>query len=116
MDEVGNPRAFATEEQRVAGGEIETMERDGPAGREEDQPGARVALRQEGAPRGMATDRRPCDIIERGAAKPPVVEQETERLDQIDLDRKAGGQAQQRPGILRDIGFKQSEAQIVSSA
>ena len=52
---------------------------------------ARVALGEESAPRGMATDRLPRDIIERRAAQPPVTQQKPERLDQIDLDRKAGG-------------------------
>src|SRR5205085_8281438 len=33
------------------------------------------------------------------------------RLDQIDRHRKAGRQAQQRAGILRDIGLIQREAQ-----
>ena len=60
----------------------------------------------------MATDPHPCGIIERGAAQPPVIEQETTGLDQIDLDREARGEAQQSAGILRDIGLEQGEAQI----
>src|SRR5579863_9150130 len=63
----------------------------------------------------MATDPHPCGIIERGAAKPPVIQQETTRLDQVDLDRQAGSEAQQSAGILRDIGLEQGEAQIVNS-
>ena len=63
----------------------------------------------------MATNARACGIIEQGPLQPPVVEHETERLDQIDLDPETGGKTQQCPGILRDIGFEQSEAQIVCS-
>jgi hypothetical protein len=63
----------------------------------------------------MATNLQACGIIEQGPLQPPVVEHETERLDQIDRDPETGRQAQQRPGILRDIGFEQSEAQIVCS-
>ena len=63
----------------------------------------------------MATNAHVCGIIEQGPLQPPVVEHETERLDQIDRDPETGGEAEQRPGILRDIGFEQSEAQIVCS-
>ena len=56
-----------------------------------------------------------CDIVERGAFQAPVVEQEPERLDQVDRDPETGGEAQQRPGILRDIGLEQCKAQIVNS-
>ena len=63
----------------------------------------------------MATNARACGIIEAGALQPPVVEHETKGLDQVDRDRETGGEAQQCPGILRDVGFEQGEAQIVCS-
>ena len=54
----------------------------------------------------------PCGIIEHGAAQPAVVEDKAERLYQVDRDAKACGEAQQRPGILRNIGFEQGQPQI----
>ena len=54
----------------------------------------------------------PCGIIEQRPPQPPVVEDKAERLDQIDRDAKARGEAQQRPGILRNIGFEQGQPQI----
>jgi len=54
----------------------------------------------------------PCGIIEHGAAQPAVVEDKAERLYQVDRDAKARGEAQQRPGILRNIGFEQGQPQI----
>ena len=47
----------------------ETMQRDAPAGRQEDQPRARVAFRQKRAPRRVAADRNPGGIVERGPAQ-----------------------------------------------
>ena len=61
-------------------------------------------------------DPHPCGIIERGAAKSPIIEQKTTRFDQIDRDPEAGGEAQQGAGILRNIGLEEGEAQIVHSA
>src|SRR5436305_11236016 len=55
-------------------------------------------------------------IVERRAFQAPVVEQKAERLDQIDRDAETGSQAQQRPGILRDVGLEQGEAQIDTSS
>ena len=57
----------------------------------------------------------PCGIIEQRSPQPPIVEDKTEGLDQVDLDPETGGEAQQRPGILRDIGLEQCKAQIVNS-
>src|SRR5229473_8038710 len=36
VNKVGNPRTFAPQEQRIVGGELEAIERDRPAGRQED--------------------------------------------------------------------------------
>ena len=60
----------------------------------------------------MAVDLHLCGIIEQRPPQPPVVEDKTEGLDQVDLDPETGGEAQQRPGILRNVGFEQSQAQI----
>ncbi len=60
----------------------------------------------------MAANRRASRVIERRSPHPPIVQQEAERFNQIDRDAKTRCKPQQRPGILRDIRFKQSEPQI----
>jgi hypothetical protein len=57
----------------------------------------------------------PCGIIEQRPPQPPIVEHKTERLDQVDLDPKTRRKPQQRPGILRNVGFEQNQAQTVCS-
>ena len=42
---------------------------------------------------------------------PAVVEHEAERLDQVDRNVETRRKAQQRAGILRDIGLEQRETQ-----
>src|SRR5581483_2544188 len=98
--------ALAAEENRVVGGEGKAGERlaAGRGQQHEARPG--VAGAAEVVPRSVATNRREREIVERGAPQPPVVEQEAARLDQIDPDPKTGGQAQQRTGILRDVGLE----------
>jgi hypothetical protein len=56
--------------------------------------------------------RRLLAIVEPGAAQPRVGEREAERLDEIDADPEARGQAQNRPRVLRDVGLEQGDAQI----
>jgi hypothetical protein len=63
----------------------------------------------------MAMHVHPCGIIEQRPPQPPIVEDKTEGLDQVHLDRKTGGETQQRPGILRYVGLEQSQAQIIRS-
>ena len=53
-------------------------------------------------------------IIENGALQSPVIEQETARLDQIDLDPKASRKPQQAAGILRNVRLEQGETQATS--
>ena len=60
----------------------------------------------------MAANCRASRVIERSSPHSPVVEQEAEWFNQIDRDAKTRCKSQQRPGILRDIRFKQSEPQI----
>src|SRR5690348_13190972 len=50
-------------------------------------------------------------VIESGALEAAVVEQKAAGLDQIDPDPEAGGQPEQRTGILRDVRLEQGEAQ-----
>jgi hypothetical protein len=50
-------------------------------------------------------------IIEDGAPEPPVVEQKTARLDQIDSHSETSRQPQQGSGVLWNVGFEQGETQ-----
>src|SRR5207248_11316931 len=60
----------------------------------------------------MAVHAYPCGIIEQRPPQPPIIEDKTEGLDQVDLDPETGREAQQCAGILRNVGFEQSQAQI----
>src|SRR5579863_7967741 len=59
----------------------------------------------------MADDGGEIGVVERGALQPAIVEQKTERLDQIDADPETSGEPQQRTGVLRDVRLIESEAQ-----
>jgi hypothetical protein len=54
-------------------------------------------------------------IIEDGALEPPVIEQETARLDQIDGHPKARREPQQGPGVLRNVRLEQSKTHATST-
>ena len=70
---------------------------------------------EERRPRNMTADNEISRIIEDGALEPPVIEQETARLDQIDGHPKARREPQQGPGILRNVGFEQGETHTISA-
>jgi hypothetical protein len=54
-------------------------------------------------------------VIHVRALEPAVVEDESERLDQIDRHAEAGAQPDQGAGILRDIGLEKGEAHLLQS-
>jgi hypothetical protein len=54
----------------------------------------------------MTADNEISRIIEDGALEPPVIEQETARLDQIDGHPKARREPQQCPSVLRNVRFE----------
>jgi hypothetical protein len=54
-------------------------------------------------------------IIEDGALEPPVIEQETARLDQIDGHPKARREPQQGSGVLRNVRLEQSKTHATST-
>jgi hypothetical protein len=63
----------------------------------------------------MTPDHQTGRVIEDGALEPPVIEQETARLDQIDRHPKTRREPQQGPGILRNIRFEQGETHTTST-
>ena len=51
------------------------------------------------------------EIVHARPPEPPVVEDESARLDEVDRHPEAGREAQDRAGILRDVGLIGGEAQ-----
>jgi hypothetical protein len=62
----------------------------------------------------MTADHDISRIIEESALEPPVIEQETARLDQIDGHPKARREPQPGPSVLRNIRFEQGETHTAS--
>jgi hypothetical protein len=50
------------------------------------------------------------DVVEAGAAEIAVGHVEAGRADDVDGDAKAGGKAQNRAGVLGDVGLVKGEA------
>ena len=77
------------------------------AGQEEESsaPG-----RLETFPGGMAGHLRQHRVIQARATQALVVPQETEGLDQIHRYPETGGQAQEGPAILRNVGLKEGKS------
>jgi hypothetical protein len=63
----------------------------------------------------MAAENEIGRVIEDGALEPPVIEQETARLDQIDGYPEARREPQQGPGVLRNVRFEQRETHTTST-
>ena len=58
----------------------------------------------------MAGDLDPVEVVEAGAAEVAVGDVEAGRLDDVDRNAEAGGEAQERAGVLRDVGLVEGEA------
>jgi hypothetical protein len=59
----------------------------------------------------MSPDLAKLAIVEGRASQTAVVEEKSARFDQIDRNPETRRQPQQCPSILRNVGFKQGEAQ-----
>ena len=116
VHKIGDAGAFAAEQQRVGRCERKALQRHRAARRQQDEAGAGGARREKRRPRIVAAYCRPRGIIERRALQPAVVEDKTGRLDQVDGDGETGAEAEQRAGILRDVGLEQGEAQMIGPA
>ncbi len=57
-------------------------------------------------PRVVAGDGHLIEIVHAGPAKVPVGHRKTGRLDDMGCHIQAGAEAQDRPGILRDVGLE----------
>src|SRR5262245_45087632 len=77
---------------------------------EQDQPRAGLAPPAlEGRPRGVPHERDAVEVIHAGAAKGAIGRGKAGRLDDVRLHAQAGTQAQNRPGVLGDVGLVQSD-------
>src|SRR5271170_549120 len=68
-----------------------------------------VAPSFEVAPRAMSHDRNRIEIVHAGAAKSSVGRREAGRLDDMGLDCETSTEPQNRSGILRNVGFVESD-------
>ena len=50
------------------------------------------------------------EVVHSGAAEMAVGDRESGRLDNMGLDAQAGAQAQNRPGVLRDVRLEKDDA------
>lgn len=64
----------------------------------------------------MADQRDRVEIIHPGAAKGAVGEGKARRRDQMRLDAEAGGEPQNRPGVLRNVGLVEGDAHCVAAS
>ena len=77
---------------------------------EQDQPGALGAPPGfERVPAGMAPDHDLIEIIHPGATERAIGGRKARRLDDMRLDPETGGQAQDRPGVLGDVGLEKCD-------
>jgi hypothetical protein len=54
-------------------------------------------------------------IIEDGALEPPIIKQETARLDKIDSHPETRREPQQGPSVLRNVRFEQGETHATAA-
>ncbi len=59
----------------------------------------------------MARDPAQRCVVEPGALQATILEQKSARLDQVDGDPEAGGEPDERPGILGYVRLVEGEAQ-----
>src|SRR5712672_3491433 len=117
MHLVGHAGGFASEQQEVAC--LERMVEIGgsrPRG-EQDEPqplGAPPSF--EGAPRHVPDQRDLVEIVHAGAAERAIARRESSRLDEMRLERQTGGEPENRPGILRDVGLIKGDAHATGRA
>ena len=109
MDLFRHAGALAPEQQPVVGAKGEVGIGGGGPGGQQNQPRA-MPDGAVGLPAGVADELDRAEIVHAGATQPSVVEDEAAGLDDVDRDAEAGGEAEQRAGILRDVRLVEDEA------
>src|SRR5438552_4703436 len=103
---------FAAEQKDVSGSESEIgVGGLGLGGEQHQAARIRPAPFLEGVPVGMAGNRRHFEIVHAGPLQRPIAEREAGRLDDVDAEIKAGGEAQDCPGVAGDIRLVERDAE-----
>jgi len=110
----GRSGAFAAEKDRIVRRKSKMMQWDGSHRRHQDKPRFWVASGEKSPPRKVAAELKPARVIEGCAFEPPVIKQETARLDQIDSNPKTRREPKQSPGILWYVWLEQGETHVSS--
>lgn len=114
MDFFRDAGGFAAEQKNVASGESKAGIGDRGLGGEQHQAARmRFSPFLEGVPVGMAGKRRHFEIVHAGPFQRPVGERESGRLDDIDADVEAGGEAQDCAGVAGDIRLVERDAETI---
>jgi len=114
VDFLRRARGFAAEQENVAGGESKVgIGAGGLGGEQHEAARMRLSPFLEGVPVGMAGKRRHFEVVHAGPFQRPVGERETRRLDDIDPDVEAGGEAQDCPGVAGDIRLVERDAETI---
>ena len=101
---------FAPEQDDVAGLEVEIRKRDRAVGLGKDEAMAMLAPPLVEGRKGIVPGNGGAfEIVHAGAAEMPVRHVEGGRLDDIDGEAEAGGHADHRPGVLRDVRLEKGE-------
>ena len=109
MDMVRHACGLATEQQHLAPiAMIEIGDRRRRRQQSEPQPFGTPPV-FEGRPRGMPRQRHVIEVVHSGATEGAVGDRKASRLDDVRRHAKAGGEAQNRSGILRDVGLVQGD-------
>src|SRR3954468_19908820 len=107
----GRAGRLAPHQDHVLGLISELRVRDrGFRGREDKAPSVGGAPTLEGAPGGVARDRRLIEVVEARAPEVSVRDVEARRFDDLDRNAEARRHPQHGPGVLRDIGLVKSKA------
>src|SRR5262249_8134838 len=106
MNRLRHARRFAAEQEHVVRPVCVVVIRECGARREQDQPTSDAPTPSfERIPVGVAHERHLVEIVHAGAAEGAVGGRKTGRLDDVSLDGEAGGQAQNRAGVLGNVGL-----------
>ena len=111
MNRVGNAGALAAEQQDVVAGEA-VIEVAVLAARREQQEAQRALAppRFERVPAEVAHEPHVVEIVHAGATERAVAGGKARRFDDVRFDAEAGGEPQNRSGVLGDVGLIKRDA------
>src|SRR5689334_10892994 len=111
MDSFRYAGRFAAEQEDVAALEGMSQIRCRGARGEEDEPQALAAPPAfERFPGRMPRELHLIEIVHAGAAKRAIARRKARWFDQMRLDAEAGGESENRSGVLRDVGLEEGNA------